>query len=74
MALFENSVVLIPKAKDNEQPIFLNYLFLRELENNKYYKQMIQLIDCHSYHYIRFKDEKDRKELMKVVQEKFRPE
>ena len=74
MALFENSVVLIPKVKDNEEPIFLNYLFIRELENSKYYKQMVQLIDCFSYHYIRFKDDKDRKELMKVVQEKFRPD
>jgi len=47
--------------KITEDPIFYNFLFGRELTNNKYYKNIVQLVDNQIYTYLQFKEEKDKK-------------
>jgi hypothetical protein len=71
LALFENSIVMIPH-KITEEPIFYNFLFGRELTNNKYYKNIVQFVDNQIYTYIQFKEEKDKKEFMRVVNNKLK--
>lgn len=53
MVLFDNSVVLIPRGQ--ETPSFLNFIFVRELVNHKYYKQIVQLAEPQRYSYLQFK-------------------
>ena len=71
LALFENSIVMIPH-KITEEPIYYNFLFGRELTNNKYYKNIVQFVDNQIYTYIQFKEEKDKKEFMRVVNNKLK--
>ena len=66
LALFENSIILIP-FKITEEPIFFNFIFGRELINNKYYKNIVQLVGINTYTYIQFKEEKDKKEFIRVL-------
>ena len=71
VALFENSVIMIPH-KITEQPCFGNFLFGRELTNNKYYKNIVQLVHQDSYRYLQFREEKDRKEFMNILDKKIK--
>lgn len=71
MALFENSIIMLPN-KMTEEPTFYNFLFGRELTNNKYYKNIVQFIDSQVYTYVHFKEEKDKKEFMKVLNKKMK--
>ena len=70
LALFEKSAILIP-YKITEEPIYFNFFFGRELTNNKYYKNIVQFV-WNNYVYLQFKDEKDMKELMKVLNQKIK--
>lgn len=60
---------MIPKQL-NAEPTFINFLFIRELVNHKYYKQIVQLINQNRYSYIQFKEEKDKKEFMRILNDK----
>lgn len=56
----------------NGEPIFTNFIFCREISNGKYFKDLVQLIDADNYSYIQFKDGKDKKEFMRILETKIK--